>query len=375
MRTRLLLCCGLALLTAALTAPGAAIAAPLPAPRVAAPSAIVIDRVTGHVLYAKDVHHERPMASCTKIMTALLVVERCPDLHRYVVCPAGTGTSSGVGLRPGDHILIRQALLALMVRSANDAGYVLACAVGGSQPGFVKLMNRRAAQLGLRDTHFGNPTGAMRDPGHHSSVYDLARLGRYAMRSPAFRDLVDRSRAVIRWPPDHEVIVTSNNRLLSRDWVDGIKCGNTPAAGFCLVGSGRPGLRWLVTATLHAPARDVDAGDHVALFEWASTLYERKAVVTKGQGVRSVPLSDGTALDAVAQTTLTRVVRSAAKIVRSVTLPSSLRTAPSPGTVIGSARYSADGVVLGTVKLVVAAPSPTPSPTPTPTVTATPGSA
>ncbi len=77
-----------------------------------------------------------------------------------------------------------------MVRSANDAGYVLACAVGGSQPGFVNLMNRRALQLGLRDTHFATPPGAMRDPRHHSSVYDLARLGRYAMRNPAFRDLV-----------------------------------------------------------------------------------------------------------------------------------------------------------------------------------------
>ena len=374
MRARILLCCVLAFL-AVVTAPVAAVAATSPAPRVAAPSAIVIDRVTGRVLYAKDVHRERPMASCTKIMTALLVVERRRDLGKYVVAPVGTGTNSGIGLEPGDRITIRQALLALMVKSANDAGFVLACAVGGSQSAFVDLMNRRAFQLGLRDTHYRNPTGSQRDPGHHSSVYDLARLGRYAMRNPAFRDLVGRRRAVIRWPPHHEVAVISNNLLLARDWADGIKCGVTPAAGFCLVGSGRPGLRSLVTATLGAPARDVDARDHVALFEWASTLYERKAVVAKGEIVRRVPVSDGTKLDAVAQTTLSRVVRSAATIVRKVTLPSSLRTAPPPGTVLGAATYSADGVVLGTVKLVVAAPAPTPSPTPTPTPSSTPSPA
>ena len=362
MRGRLLLFCGLAILTVVAAAPAAAVAATPPAPSVAAPSAIVIDRVTGRVLFAKDVHRELPMASCTKIMTALLVVERRPDLDQYVVCPANTGSSSGIGLRPGDRIQIRQALLALMVKSANDAGYVLACAVGGRQSGFVNLMNRRAAQLGLRDTHFGNPTGGMHDPGHHSSVYDLARLGRYAMRNPAFRALVCQRYAVIAWPPNHEVAATSNNLLLTRDWADGVKCGNTPAAGFCLVGCGRPGLRSLITATLAAPSRDVDALDQVALFEWASALYERKAVVTEDEIVRRVPVSDGTKLDAVAQTTLSPVVRSAAAIVRKVTLPPSLRTAPPPGTILGAATYSADGVVLGTVNLVVAAPSPTPTP-------------
>jgi D-alanyl-D-alanine carboxypeptidase len=349
-------------------------------PRVAAPSAIVIDRVTGRVLYAKDVHRQRPMASCTKIMTALIVVERRRDLDAYLVAPATAGLSSGIGLRPGDRIQIRQALLALMVRSANDAGFLLACAVGGDQAGFVALMNRRAAELGLHDTHFRNATGSMRDPGHYSSAYDLARLGRYAMRNPAFRDLVGRRHAVIRWPPHHEVAVTSNNLLLTREWADGIKCGNTPSAGFCLVGSGRPGLRSLVAATLAAPARDIDALDQVALFEWASGLYERKAVVTKGDVLRRIPVKDGTKAEAVALTTLSPVVRSAAAIVRAVKLPSGLRTAPAPGTVLGTATYSADGVVLGTVKLVAPRlappldPTPTPSPTQTPTSTLAPQS-
>ena len=220
-------------------------------------------------------------------MTALLVVERCRDLDRFIVCPPAPGSSSGIGLRPGDRIQIRQAMYALMVKSANDSAYVLACTVGGSQQGFVALMNRRAAELGLRDTHYGNPTGAMRDDRHRSSVYDLARLGRYAMRSSAFRRFVGQRHVVVRWLPHHRVAVTSNNLLLTREWADGIKCGNTPAAGFCLVGCGKPGLRSLVMATLAAPSRDVDALDQVALFEWASTLYERKTLVSVGEVVRT----------------------------------------------------------------------------------------
>lgn len=374
MRGRILLFCGFAFLSS-IAVPAVAVAATSPAPSVAAPSAIVIDRVTGRVLFARDVHHRRPMASCTKIMTALLVVERRRDLGQSLVAPAGTGTTSGIGLKPGDRITLKEALLALVVESANDAGFVLACGVGGSQTGFVRLMNQRAAQLGLRDTHFRSPTGSMRDPGHYSSVYDLARLGRYAMRDPAFRDLVSRRRAIIRWSPHHEVSVTSNNLLLTRDWVDGIKCGVTPAAGFCLVGSGRPGLRSLVTATLGSPARDTEARDHVALFEWASSLYERRALVTEGEVVGHVPLGDGTKLDAVAQGTLSPVVRSAATIVRKATLPPRLGSAPPPGTVLGTVTYSADGFVVGTVRLVVAAPTPTPAPTPTSSPTSTPGPA
>ena len=356
-----------ALLAAASAQPAAASASTLAAPpAMHAASSIIIDRVTGRVLYGRDIHHQRPMASTTKIMTALLVVQRAPDLTRRITAPLAVAYCSGIGLEPGERITIRQALLGLMVRSANDCGVTLATAMAGSEPAFVAWMNAKARSLALRDTHYTNASGGFRDPGHHSSVFDLAMLGRCAMRNARFRDIVRIQRAVIHWGAGRELAAHGNNLLLFNDWADGIKCGYTPVAGYCLVGSGQPGLRPFITATLKAPNRDQDARDHAALFEWASTLYEEKTVVTVGDEMALVPLAGGGEVHVAAKTTLTRVVRSAATVRFVLTLPGEFATLPADGTVVGTAEYRADGVKLGTVKLVVFTPAPPPEePAPT----------
>ncbi len=334
------------------------------APVVHAPSVILIDRVSGRILYGRDIHHRRPMASTTKIMTALLVLEHFRRLNTTVTAPAKVAFSSGIGIRPGQRITVEQALLALMVKSANDAGVTLANAVAGSERAFVGLMNAKARRLGLRDTRYDNATGSMRDHGHRSSVYDLAKLARYAMRGTRFRDLVRRRVAVIHWGPGYTRAVRGNNLLLHFDWADGVKCGFTPVAGYCLVGSGQPGLRPFISATLKAPDRDQDARDHVALYEWGSTLFEERAVVTAGDKLVTVPIVGGGEVRVAARTTLTAVVRSAAPVQRTLTLPARFAAEPPAGTIVGSATFTADGVRLGTVRLVVVVPVPEPSATP-----------
>ena len=348
---------------------------PAPAPPPSAPSAIIIDRVTGRVLYGKGIHDERPMASTTKIMTALLAIQKSPNLGRWLVAPAPVAYSSGIGLEPGQRITVRQALLGLMLKSAQDCGITLAYGVAGSEAAFVGLMNARAHKLGLRDTRYMNCTGSYRDPRHHSSVADLARLGRYAMRNATFRDIARRQHALIRWDGDKALQVMCNNLLLHWDWADGVKCGYTGAAGFCLVGSGQPGLRPFITATLAAPSRDRDARDHVALFEWASTLYEEKTVVTEGDIVATVPLSGGGEVRIAVRTTLTAVVRSAAPVRHTFALPASFSQRPADGTEVGSVVYRADGVKLGTVRLVVAPDPPPATPAPEAETTAAPAAA
>ena len=343
-------------------AAGAAAGPPEPQAR----SAIIIDRVTGRVLYGKDIHHKRPMASTTKIMTALLVVQRAPYLSRTITAPPAVAYVSGIGLRPGERITIRQALLGLMLKSAQDCGVTLATAMAGNESAFVGWMNAKAVKLGFHDTHYSNVNGSYRDPSHHSSVYDLAVLARYAMRNARFSDIVRRQRAVVHWGSGRQLPVRSNNLLLHFDWADGVKCGVTQAAGFCLVGSGQPGLRPFITATLRAPSREHDARDHVALFEWASTLYEVKTVVTAGDLVAVVPLAGGGEVQVAARTTLTAVVRSAALVRSTWTLPAQLAQQPVDGTEVGSVVYRADGVQLGTVKLVVVTPPPPESPAPEP---------
>lgn len=349
----------LALTLGSLARPAAATASvSAGAPATHAPSSIIIDRVTGRVLYGQDVHHQRPIASTTKIMTALIVLQRARDLTRVVTAPAAVANCSGIGLEPGERITIRQALLGLMVKSANDCGVTLATALAGRESAFVGWMNAEARALRLRDTHYANVSGSFRDVRHHSSVYDLAKLGRHAMRNERFRDLCRRQSAVVRWGNGRERYIRANNLLLHFSWADGIKCGYTPLAGYCLVGSGKPGLRAFVTATLKAPSRDVDARDHIALFEWASTLYEEKTVVTAGDEVALVPVAGGGEVHVVADSTLTRVVRSAAAVRTELVLPAAFDAVPPDGTVVGSVTYRADGVRLGTVGLVVFTPAP-----------------
>ena len=229
------------------------------APAVKARSGIVVGRRSGKVLWSKDAGLRLAPASCTKIMTALLVLEHYRDLTRMVRAPASVTQYQqvAIGLRPGDRISVRQALRATMTKSANDACVTLATAVGGSETRFVTLMNRRARQLGLTHTHFVNSRGR-RSRVTTPRARDLARLGRYAMRDAEFRDLVGTKTRVITWPPSHSVTVTSHNRLLDYAWGDGIKTGATAQSKMVLVGSGTPGALKvpLMVVTMREPTRE-----------------------------------------------------------------------------------------------------------------------
>lgn len=269
--------CAAAAITVLLASPGQASAA---APVVKARSGILISRTTGDVLWSKSPDRRLPPASCTKIMTALLTLERVEDLDAYATVPdIPLPQKVGVGLVPGDRITIREALTALLVKSANDAALTLTAYVAGSESGFVKLMNRRARELGLTHTHFMNSRGAPEDA-HYSSARDLADLGRTAMLDPTFRDLVSTKEAVIHYPPDAAVPVENHNRLLDYPWGDGIKTGATDASGKVLVGSGRPGPVALVVVTMHEPTREQEVKDAVALFDWGTAEYLRRSAAS-----------------------------------------------------------------------------------------------
>ncbi len=247
---------------------------PTAAPTVKARSGILIRRDTGEVLWKKSAATKLPPASCTKIMTALLVLERYRDLSRYVRAPKSVTAQQkvAVGLRPGDRITVRQALKALLVQSANDAAVTLAVAVDGSEARFVRRMNKRAARLGLTETRFRNCRGKDAS-GHRMSARDLAKLGRYTWRKfPVFRTIVGKKTVVVTWPPSHRVKVTSRNRLLDYEWGDGIKTGSTDRAGRVLVGSGAPSGVPLIVVTMREPTRDQEEKDAVALLRWGAAL-------------------------------------------------------------------------------------------------------
>jgi D-alanyl-D-alanine carboxypeptidase (penicillin-binding protein 5/6) len=335
------------------------------APPVQARSGILIDRRTGKVLWSKDPGLKLSPASCTKIMTALLVLERYPDLDRMVRAPAAVTDYQivAIGLRPGDQISLREALRALMVKSANDAAVTLAVDVSGSQKRFVSRMNSRARALGLTHTQFVNCRGTP-EPGHYSCARDLARLGRLAMRDARFRDLVGTKTRVITWPPAHAVTVTSHNRLLDYPWGDGIKTGATDQSKMVLVGSGKPGLVPLIVVTMREPTRDQEETDAVALLTWGSALYESRQIVAAGDVVAGLAVNGEAPVGVVAAAGLTAAVRRAAAVTTALQLPPEpLSGRPADGTKLGTATYRSDGLVLGRVDLLTATvPAGSPGP-------------
>lgn len=336
-------------------------------PDVQAAAAAVMDERTGVIVYAKAPDRRLPMASCAKIMTALIVLERIHDRSRYVTVPAAAVGRPGasIGLRAGERITVHTLLAGMLTRSATDCAVTLATAVAGSEPAFVRLMNRRAAALGLLDTHYPNCAG-LASTSLYTSARDLAALGRRAMRLRAFRDLVRPTVATLRWPPDHVLRVESHN-VLNRlyDWVDGIKTGSSVQAKRCLASSGTYGGRRFIVTTLREPTRSQETRDHVDLYRYAASLYGERLLVSAGAEVTRVPLEGGGEVSLVAAATLRAVARTAAPVKVKLAVPGVFSAPPEAGTVAGRAGYWADGERLGVVDLVVAGPaSPSASPLP-----------
>ena len=229
-------------------------------PRIGARSGILVDRTTGAVLWVKQPHAKRLIASTTKIMTATLVLERLPLDTVVTVPPAATREPLvREGLRPNEKVPAWKLLDGLLIFSGNDDAYALAAAAGQSRRHFVTLMNEKARALGLRDTHFTSVSGVI-DEGNHSSAWDLAALARYALRDPRFRKVVATKIARVRWvaPTYGKVYVNKNHLLTTYRGADGVKTGWTTLAGHCLVASAHRGDRRLIAVVLHAndPYRD-----------------------------------------------------------------------------------------------------------------------
>lgn len=230
-------------------------------PRLSAKSAILLDATTGQILYERDPHEPLPPASTTKVLTALIALERLDPAAKLPVSPGAAATApSRVGLHSGDRVSAEDALYGLLLKSGNDAAEVLAEAVGGSVPGFAQLMNARARQLGAIDSHFANPHG-LPDDSHVSSAYDLAVIFRYAMLNPGFAKIVqtpniwlhvERAAAGGQAQP---VMVATHNRLLgSYEGAAGGKTGFTNKARRCYVGEVERGEHRLIVAVLGSTA-------------------------------------------------------------------------------------------------------------------------
>ena len=228
-----------------------------PLPITTAKAGIVVEYPSGRILYAKNPHKRLPMASTTKTMTALLVLQRVAVTDVVTATADDLVGESTMGLSEGESQTVLDTLYGLMLPSGNDAAMVLArhVGVGLSEPAaadpmerFIALMNHQAAQMGLNDSHYVNPHG-FDDPDHYSSAYDLASIAWYDLHNPIYNTIIDQSFHSV---PGHGLINT--NELLTRyPGADGVKTGMTDAAGNCLVSSATHDGRRLISVTLGEP--------------------------------------------------------------------------------------------------------------------------
>lgn len=207
--------------------------------KISAEAAILLDAASGRVLWEYEPHRRMYPASLTKMMSGLLAAESGSLDRRCVASAAAAATGeSSIALQPGEALTLRQVLQGSLIKSANDATVMLAESVGGSVPGFVTMMNDRAAVMGLRDTHFANPHG-LHDPAHYSSAADLGEIARAVLATPDLARIVGTREAVIPWQgkPWMRKLLNRNRLLLHWSECDGVKTGYTRQAGRCLAAS------------------------------------------------------------------------------------------------------------------------------------------
>lgn len=205
-----------------------------------AASMITTEAGSGRVLYEKNADSRRPMASTTKIATAITVIDNVPDLEKTVVipdCAVGVEGSS-IYLSKGETASIRDLLYGLMLQSGNDCAVALAVTTAGSVEKFAALMNETARKCGANDTNFVTPHG-LHDDNHYTTARDLAKISAYAMKNATFREIVSSKRHTMPWAGhDCDRVILNKNKILTTfDGGDGIKTGYTKKAGRCLVAS------------------------------------------------------------------------------------------------------------------------------------------
>ena len=236
------------------------------APDTTAIHIAIVDDSSGQLLYSELPYTEVPQASTTKIATTIVALERSPDLSKRInvtvsaMAMAARDGSSTMGIEPGRSVSLDTLLHGMMLPSGNDAAEQVAVALADSREQYIEWMNQEAAALGLKDTHFVNPSG-MDAAGHYSSAYDMAMLARYAMRNATFRDLA----STTRYTGDGFPMQNLNRLLDLYPGADGVKIGFTDAAQKTIVASAVHDGHRVYVSLMHS--QDL-VGDSTALFDW-----------------------------------------------------------------------------------------------------------
>jgi len=243
-------------------------------PNINARIAVAYDRKSGKVIYGKNENKRTAMASTTKIMTAIVLIENA-DLDQTITVSAkaaGTG-GSRLGLKHNDKITMKDLLYGLMLKSGNDAAVAIAENVGGSIEKFADLMNEEAKKIGLNNTHYVTPHG-LDNPEHYTTAYELAKLADYALKNEIFAKVVNTKNYTVTINGYPKNITNTNELLGYLDGVNGVKTGFTNNAGRCLVTSVNRNEFEIITVVLQADTKKIRTTDSISLIEYVYKNYE-----------------------------------------------------------------------------------------------------
>lgn len=345
-------------------------------PNISAPSGVLIDFETGKVVYDKNSNTQMYPASTTKIMTALLTLEKC-DLKDIVIIDSKSPYTGGsrIYLNQGEKVTIEQLLYALLVESANDAAVALAIHISGSVENFASLMNDRAKEIGATNTHFTNPNG-MPDPMHITTASDLALIAREAMKLPKFKEIVKTVRYEISPTNKQEETryLKNSNRFLwgtgSRnkmqyngkytdikyDIVDGIKTGYTVAAQQCLVSTAFLDGQRFISVVLKANGANIYS-DSRSLLDYGFNNFKSIKLATINQKVKTVPIdsADTSSVNLIVKKDLSTLVLkdNSIDIDQSVSIFDNKLTLPiNKGDILGELVFKDGEEEIGKVDLI-----------------------
>lgn len=261
---------------------------------ITAKSAVVIEYETGKVIFAKNSEEKRAPASTTKIMTALVALDEMGDQLDILVPTsekAATIGESSIWLVKGEVLSLEDMLYGLLLNSGNDAAVAIAEKIGGSEAGFVQMMNAKAKSLEAKNTHFANPNG-LPNKDHYTTAADLAKITRCALHNHIFSSIVATKTKEIIWE-NHEwnrQLINTNKLLWHLDGANGVKTGYTEDAGHCLVSSAKRGDQQFICVVLNSANIWEDSKN---LLEYAFANYKKVDLYDKGQEVAEVKVDSG----------------------------------------------------------------------------------
>lgn len=352
---------------------------------LASKNILLVNLDTGYIVYEKEADQKVSPASLTKIMTAILAIEKVPDLDAAKITAKkgivdsflGTGSSTA-GIKADEELTARQLLYCMMVRSGNDAAAILADYIGeGSIDNFISMMNQRAKELGAESTNFANPHG-LTDPNHYTTARDLYKIFRHALTLPLFKELISTTRYTLpATNKNTERTFATTNLMLDKNVgskyyyssVKGGKTGKTSDAGNCFISLAEKEGYNYVCVSLGAPTKDEQGnnlpatvneafGDTKKLYEWAFDTFAIKTIVNKDESVGECKVNLSAGEDRVllypketfAALIPKQVEASSANFV--LDIPESVDAPVAKGQTIGSAKIMLSGQELGEITLI-----------------------